>query len=183
MASSLQVKTFLLQELRNYPMSQYTEALIIQQGISCEDLLAASMDPHKQTAFRAAWLLEHIVLNEPSLLQGFYLKFLDYLPIQHNWSCIRSYSKLLMLATERKSPIEHSEEQEEHIIEHSFRWLIAKDAPVASVVNCMDILYNLSSKHPWVKDELAAQIKFLLKTPTAALAGRGNRILKRILNS
>lgn len=59
--------------------------------------------------------------------------------------------------------------------------MIDPKCPVATRVNCMDVLYNLSSKHPWIKDELAAQIQYHLRNPSAALASRGNRVLKRIL--
>lgn len=183
MGNKEKTKKFVLERLRAYPTSQFSEAFIRQTDISYLDLLEASMDKHQQTAFRAAWLLEHILLDHPQLLSEFYTDFLRYVPVQQNWSCIRSYSKILMLATQRNSSIRHTTAQEELIIEHTFKWLIAPGAPVAGLVNCMDVLYNLSSKHPWVSDELAAQIKFLLKNPTAALASRGNRILKRILNT
>lgn len=172
---------FLKKDIRNYEAKLFSKAFIEKQGLSIELLLAYSFHQDAQVAFRAAWLLEHVILEDPRRLQCIYPDLVAAVAKQKNWSCLRSYSKLLMLGTNPKTGITATADEEEIILEQVFNWLIDEDCPVAVRVNCMDVLYALSSKHPWIKAELAAQINFLLQSPTAALASRGKRILKRIL--
>ncbi|SFS50957.1 hypothetical protein [Sphingobacterium wenxiniae] len=172
---------FLKTDIRNHPTATFDIQLAQQYQIDMVDLLQYSYHNDKQIAFRAAWLLEHIILKEPTLLTEIYPTFIEKLPEQQNWSCQRSFTKILMLTTGKHTPIAHTEEQEIAIIENVFQWLITDACPVAIVVNCLDILNNLSDKHPWIKEELVAQINHLLKNPTPALNSRAKRILKVVL--
>jgi len=181
MANKAKIEQFLKTEIRNYPAKVFSKDFIEEHGLTIGLLLDYTFHHDAQIAFRSAWLLEHVILEDHSRLPQIYEKLISLLGQQKNWSCIRSYSKLLMLGTKAKTGIAVTSDEEELIIEHVFNWLIDKDCPVAVRVNCMDVLYALSSKHPWIKAELAAQINFLLQSPSAALASRGKRILKRIL--
>ena len=181
MANNSAIADFLKTAIRAYPAKVFSKAFMEDHGLTLDLLLDYSFHQDAQIAFRAAWLIEHVVGKEASLLASIYTKLIAALPQQKNWSCLRSYSKLLMLGTDRKKGLSATAEEEEIIIENVFNWLIDEACPVAVRVNCMDVLYALSSKHPWVKAELAAQINFLLHSPTAALASRGKRILKLIL--
>src|SRR5690606_2212205 len=143
-------------------------------------LLAYSYHPDNQVSFRAAWLLEHICIKDPAIIAPIYNTFINRLAAQKHWGTIRSYTKIAMLVTKRKTAIPHTKEQEEIVIEQCFNWLINIRCPVAVVVNCLDILYNLRKKNPWLEEELKAQIQHLLKNPSPALASRANKILKRI---
>ncbi|WP_196936800.1 hypothetical protein [Sphingobacterium hungaricum] len=153
-------------------------------GITLKDLLQLSISyQYKQVGWRAAWVLETVVLANPSYLLAIQDELIESLSVQKDWSSLRSYSKILMELTNPKKSFSLSKEQEEIIIEDTFNWMIDIDCPLAVRCNCMDILYQLSSEHEWIKDELIEQINLFLKTPTPALASRGNKILKRILNS
>lgn len=173
---------FLKTGIRAYEASIFDLNFIQQQGLSVEALLDYAYHQDAQIAFRASWLLEHTVLKAPHCIRDVYDDFMHRLPSQKNWSCIRSFTKIGMLVTRRPSKILVSRSEQEDVwIEQCFNWIIADDCPVAVLVNCLDILYQLSIKHVWIKDELAAQIQHLLKNPTPALASRAKRILKRIL--
>ncbi|QBQ41859.1 hypothetical protein E2P86_12115 [Sphingobacterium psychroaquaticum] len=181
MVSNPQIEKFFKEEIRHYQAKSFSFAFVQQHHLSLQELLTYSFHTDDQIAFRAAWLLEHVMLKEHQLLSTIYDDFIGLLPKQTNWSAIRSYTKLLMIATDKKTVKKSTPTQEEIIIETVFSWMIDPKCPVATRVNCMDVLYNLSSKHPWIKDELAAQIQYHLRNPSAALASRGNRVLKRIL--
>ena len=150
-------------------------------GISLQDLLSLSLEKDKKISFRAAWVFETIVLKDTTLLQGLLPQFFDNLKKQENWSCLRSYSKILIYLTSNKNKSYLlDDETEEQLIEHAFQWMIDQQCPVAVLVNCLDILNNLSKKHPWVKEELLAQISHFQKIkPSPALLSRTNRILRR----
>ncbi len=173
---------FLKTGIRAYAAASFDQDFIYKHGFTLETLLAYTAHRDEQVAFRAAWLLEHTFLKDPSLLPQIYPILMQQVASCANWSCIRSFSKIGMLATKPpRKYAAYSKPYDDIWIEQCFSWIIRADCPVAVTVNCLDILYYLSDQHHWIRDELAAQIHHLLKTPTPALASRAKRILKRIL--
>ncbi|WP_437919617.1 hypothetical protein [Sphingobacterium sp. LRF_L2] len=173
---------FLKEDIRYFKAKSFGKTFIEEQGLTIPMLLEYSIHADTQIAFRASWLLEHVLLDDNTLIKGMYITFLSRLKEQCNWSCIRSYTKICMLLTHPSQRIVILKQQEEQlIIECCFNWIINANCPVAVTVNCLNVLYYLSDSHTWVKEELIAQIHFLLKNPTPALKSRANRILKRIL--
>ncbi|WP_293943571.1 MULTISPECIES: hypothetical protein [unclassified Sphingobacterium] len=171
---------FLSVTLRSFEVTDFS--LDMLGDISLQDLLDISLEKDKTISFRAAWVFETIVLKDTSLLKGLLPQFFNNLKKQKNWSCLRSYSKLLMYLTSNKNRRYNLDEgTEEDIIEHAFQWLIEQECPVAVLVNCLDILNNLSKKHIWVKEELFAQISYFQKIkPSPALLSRTKRILRSV---
>jgi len=172
--------TFLKVDIRQYPAKVFSLDFIHAHGFTEYSLLAYSYHSDNQVSFRAAWLLEHICIQQPALLSSIYNVLINRLSEQNHWGTIRSYTKIVMLATDVKTAIPHTSYQEEVLIEQCFNWLINPRCPVAVIVNCFDILYNLRKRNPWIEEELKAQIQHLLKKPTPALASRAKRIMKRI---
>ncbi|MFU1859783.1 hypothetical protein ACK8HY_22495 [Sphingobacterium sp. NGMCC 1.201703] len=170
---------FLSVTLRSFEVTDFS--LDMLAGISLQDLLSLSLEKDKKISFRAAWVFETIVLKDTTLLQGLLPQFFDNLKNQRNWSCLRSYSKILIYLTSNKNKSYLLDDKtEEQLIEHAFQWMIDQQCPVPVLVNCLDILNNLSKKHPWVKEELLAQISHFQKIkPSPALLSRTNRILRR----
>lgn len=181
-SSDAKILKFLKEDIRLFDAKSFDLAFVHNHGMSPTTLLEYSFHKDTQVAFRAAWLLEHCTLKEPECIVEVYSRFMQLLRQQKNWSCIRSFSKLGMVVNNPAQHIvEHSSEHDETWIEQCFGWVIAPDCPVAVLVNGLDILYYLSIRHSWIREELVAQIQHLLKTPTPALASRAKRILKRIL--
>jgi len=170
---------FLSVTLRSFKVTDFS--LDILQGITLADLLNISLEKDKKIAFRAAWVFETIVLKNTTLLKCVLPQFLGNLKKQKNWSCLRSYTKILLFLTSKKNK-EYTlqNEIEEEIIEHSFQWMIEPSCPVAVLVNCLDILNNLRKKHPWIYEELQAQISYFKRTkPSPALMSRTNKIIQQ----
>lgn len=169
--------TFLSVTLRNFGVTDFSLAIL--QDISLSDLLDLSLEKDKVVSFRAAWLFETIVLKDTSLLNGLLPQFFENIKQQKNWSCLRSYSKILMYLTSKQNrSYTFDRSTEEDMITYAFQWMIDTTCPIAVLVNCMDILNNLSKAHIWVKDELIAQIQYFQKIkPGPALMSRTNRIL------
>jgi len=165
--------------LRSFEVTDFS--LDILQGITLADLLNISLEKDKKIAFRAAWVFETIVLKNTTLLKSVLPQFLDNLKKQKNWSCLRSYTKILLFLTSKKNK-EYTlqNEIEEEIIEYSSQWMIEPTCPVAVLVNCLDILNNLRKKHPWIYEELQAQISYFQRTkPSPALMSRTNKIIQQ----
>ncbi|RKE55722.1 hypothetical protein [Sphingobacterium detergens] len=169
---------FLSVTLRSFEVTDFS--LNMLGDISLRDLLNISLEKDKTVSFRAAWVFETIVLKNTALLDGLLLQFFDNLKKQKNWSCLRSYSKVLMYLTSKKNKrYDLDEKTEEELIEQAFQWMIEQQCPIAVLVNCLDILNNLSKKHSWVKEELFAQIDHFQKIkPSPALLSRTKRILQ-----
>ncbi|MDM1295738.1 hypothetical protein HX021_15715 [Sphingobacterium sp. N143] len=169
---------FLSVTLRSFEVTDFS--LDMLQEISLQDLLDISLEKNKTVSFRAAWVFETIVLKDTRLLQGLLPSFFSNIREQKNWSCLRSYSKLLMYLTSKQNRLYPLDEHiEVEIIEHAFQWVIDEQCPVAVVVNCLDILNQLSQKHTWIKEELLAQINYFQRVkPSPALLSRTKRILK-----
>lgn len=147
------------------------------------DLIAISLYPQHEIAFRASWVLEQFLYHRwedivPSL-PDFMVGYL----IQKNGSCQRHFTKIMMYLTDSGSNTEIKaliSEHQEQIIETTFDWLIDPQTPVAVKVNCMDILLYFGKEQAWIHDELLSQVQFLLKDGSAALQSRGKRILKKL---
>jgi hypothetical protein len=41
-------------------------------------------------------------------------------------------------------------------------------------------LFNLRTRYPWIEEELANQIKFLMRNGTAAIQSRGRKLLAQL---
>lgn len=169
---------FLSVTLRSFEVTDFS--LNMLGDISLRDLLDISLEKDKTISFRAAWVFETIVLKDTALLDGLLPQFFENLKKQKNWSCLRSYSKVLMYLTSKKNKrYDVDEKSEEELIEQAFQWMIEQQCPVAVLVNCLDILNNLSKKYTWIKEELFAQIDHFQKIkPSPALLSRTKRILR-----
>ena len=76
-------------------------AYAILGDLTLQDLLNLALSKNKQVAFRASWLLETIVLKEKIHLNKIHKELILQLPIQYNWSCLRSYTKVCMQLTSK----------------------------------------------------------------------------------
>ena len=82
-------------------------AIIQKQQFSIKDLIDITFHPDKNIAFRAAWILENLLLQKPES----YIEHLNYLNSRvkdvGNPSCKRHYAKILMHITAPKAPARH----------------------------------------------------------------------------
>src|SRR5690606_32158854 len=97
-------------------------------------------------AFRAAWTLEHILLHNPVLLRIHHSEVIDLYCSTDNESSLRSISKLVMHLLSMPS-IQLTEDRKEQIINTTYPLIEKDDCPIALLVNCWDILYQLSTAY------------------------------------
>lgn len=136
----------------------------------------------KQIAFRAAWIIETVFLKEPHYFPNYSRQVIDAYNKTENWSCLRSYTKLVMwiLSPKNKFPTLESG-QRKRILEKTFACLLDLNCPIAVKVNCFDILYYLKNDEDWIQEELTALISLCIsENPTPAIKSRGNRLLKKL---
>lgn len=161
--------------------------LVKQQGFALRDLIDLTFYPDKTIAFRAAWLLENVFLVNPV----FYLPEIDYLLTRFKdvkyQSCQRHYAKIIMHLTAPKvHPLIKAElavKNLEPVVEQCFDWLIDPKVLIAVKAFSAEALFNLRRRYPWIADELANQLEFLMRDGSAAIQSRGKKLLAALKNS
>lgn len=159
-------------------------AIIQKQQFSIKDLIDITFYTDKNIAFRAAWILENLFLQKPES----YIENLDYLISKvkevDNPGCKRHYAKILMHITASKAPEsikqKLSEIDLEPVVEQLFDWLIDPKVLIAVKVFAAEALFNMHDRYDWITEELANQIRFLMRDGSAAIQSRGKKILVRL---
>jgi len=160
------------------------KAILTEQGFALRDLIDLTFYPDKTIAFRAAWLLENLILSNPLAC----LTEIDYLLTQFTKviypSCQRHYAKIIMHLTSPKNNLLIKEQLQninlEPIVEKCFDWMIDSKVLIAVKVFSAEALFNLRQRYPWITEELANQLQFLMNNGSAAIQSRGKKLLKAL---
>ena len=158
--------------------------ILKEQRFPLRDIIDITFHPDKAVGFRAVWLLENVFLTDP---EG-YLDDLRYLISRfkenRNQSCMRHYAKIIMHITDAKVPeslqLKLNEIDFEPVVEQLFDWMINPKIKVAVKMFAGNALFNLKDKFPWVQEELASQLEFLMRDGGAGMRAGGKKILKEI---
>ncbi|MDB5130991.1 MAG: hypothetical protein JWR02_740 [Mucilaginibacter sp.] len=158
--------------------------ILKEQQFVLRDLIDLTFYPDKNIAFRAAWILENVFLQNPAL----YEPDLEYLlsrikEVKHE-SCQRHYAKIIMHITGKKASATIQQKLNklnlEPIVEQCFDWMIDPKVLVAVKVFASEALFNMRQRYPWITEELANQINFLMRNGTAAIQSRGKKLLSEL---
>ena len=158
--------------------------ILHESRFNLRDLIAVTFHHDKDVAFRATWLLENVFLDNPEV----YLPDLEYLlsgikKVKHPGPQ-RHYAKILMHITEPSAPqiIKDKVQQldMEPAVEQLFEWMIAPKVKIAVKAFAAEALFNMKDRYPWVKDELAQQLQFLMRDGTAAIQFKGKKLLHQL---
>jgi len=158
--------------------------LLKEQHFPLHDIIDITFHPDKVVGFRAVWLLENIFLTDP---EG-YLDDLRYLISRFkensNQSCMRHYAKIIMHVTDAHVPatlqLKLKNIDFEPVVEQLFDWMINPKVKVAVKMFAGNALLNLKDTFPWVQEELAGQVEFLMRDGSAGIQAGGKKILKGI---
>jgi hypothetical protein len=154
------------------------------QQFALRDLIDLTFYPDKNIAFRAAWILENVFLQNPALYEpdlGYLLSRIKEVKYD---SCKRHYAKIIMHITGKKSPAIIPQKLQqldlEPVVEQCFDWMIDPKVLVAVKVFASEALFNMRNRYPWIAEELADQINFLMRNGTAAIQSRGKKLLSQL---
>ena len=167
-----------------FQMVESSIALIENNDLDIEDLLAISFHKKKEVAFRAAWMLEYLVKHKPLQFYPNVERFLTLLPRQKNPSAMRHYAKIVALMTDKKSNLLYKEALSSMemgpVIEVLFTWLVDPAVLVASKVHCMQALANLTYRYDWIKTDLLETMEYLMDKESIAFFARAKMIKKQL---
>jgi hypothetical protein len=155
--------------------------ILYEQDFALHDLIDLTFNADKNIAFRAAWILENVFLQNPEIYEPELEYLLSRVKDVKYASCQRHYVKIVMHITNKKASITIRQLLQrldlEPTVEKCFDWMIDPKVKVAVKVFASEALFNLSNRYPWIKEELANQIKFLMRNGTPAIQSRGRKLL------
>jgi hypothetical protein len=159
-------------------------AILKKQQFALRDLIDITFHPDKNIAFRAAWILENLFLQKPESYLVDMGHLISRIPHVKNESCKRHYAKIAMHITNPKTPLLIREKLKEidlePIVDQLFDWMIDPKVRIAVKVFAAQALFNLRERYPLIKEELAEQIRFLMRDGTAAIQSRGRKLLSQL---
>ncbi len=156
---------------------------------SFNDLLQLTFDTSYSLHYKAAWVVEFVVLKNPAMLLpnlGFFTRSLSLLKKD---SAVRPIAKVCSFIIEetgkRKTAVYLYKLTSDHqnlMIEAAFDWLIG-DYRVASKVHAMQIIYDLGripKAPPWVLESLKSLLSENISTQTPGYQIRAKKILAQL---
>ncbi len=168
----------------NFQMVANSTAIIESNNLDIDDLLKITFHKKKEVAFRAAWMLEYLMVHRPDRFSKYVHKLLALLPKQKNPSAMRHYTKIISLMTDRKADQVYKDLIRqinfEPVIEVLFSWLIDPEMLVATKVHCMQSLANLSARYDWIREDLQETIDHLMGVESIAFFARAKMVKRQL---
>lgn len=125
---------------------------------------------------RAAWVVEHVWLDYPYMIEPYINDMIDFLPISKYDNQKRHITKIL-------TTIDLNTLDEDRLgilIDRCFTWLEDPVYPTAVKMFSMQIIYNYVQIEPDLAKELIAIIENQFNDATPGFKNRGEKILKEL---
>jgi hypothetical protein len=155
--------------------------LLRKRDFDTNQLIDLTFHNDKGIAFRAAWLLENLILNYQEASIPYFPYLLSRLKDVTNHSCMRHYAKIVMHLTSPRAaqPVRAALQQLdlEPTVAQCFDWIIDPQVMVAVKSSACEALFNMRLRYPWIADELPAQLEHLMRDGSAAIQTKGRRLL------
>jgi len=155
------------------------------QGFPLSQLINLTFLPKKQTAFRASWILENLLItNQLDYLDDLRYFFSCFRNVHHS-SCQRHYAKIAMhLTNSDNSPHVKSALVAidlNPVAEQCFDWLIDQKVNIAVKCFAAETLFNLRQRYDWINDDLGNQLSFLKRNSSAGLQAKIKKLLDQLV--
>lgn len=155
--------------------------ILHNRSFDIRDLIDLTFIPEKEIAFRAAWILENLILSDPPRFIGDLEYLITLFPNVKNKSCQRHYAKIIMHLTDAAADKRIKEKLNsinmECIVEQCFDLLIEPKTPAAVKALTSQILFNLRLRYNWIGELLTEQLKLLMDGGKPSIQAKGRRLL------
>ncbi len=174
-ASTSEIETLIehLNSKASKPETVSFSKYIIQHPYLINELYHLIFRTKIKGQWRAAWLFEHIFLENKDLIAPYIEDMIKRFPELKKDGIKRHFSKILAFS-------DINDLLNGEIINTCFDWIIAEETPVAVKANCMHILYNATKKYPELKPELKMILEEQFHNNSAGFKSRAKKILKEI---
>jgi len=152
-----------------------------------ETLVEFTTSSDSVLAFHAAWVLEHVVIDNPKLLKKWFIPVVSRMPKTRNTSVQRHFAKIAKctlesgIANDLISSKKYGKEIES-LIEVCFEWLLNEKTPIAVKAYCMDILMYFAPNNPWIKEELPHVIRLNMIDASPGIESKSKKLLEQLSN-
>jgi hypothetical protein len=155
--------------------------ILHNRQFNIHDLIEITFFKEREIAFRAAWILENLILTYPLRFVNDIEYILSLFPKVKNKSCQRHYTKIIMYLTGPRIDKQIKQKIDsvdmEAIIECCFDLLIEPKTPVAVKAFASEILFNLRCRYIWISEVLAEQLKIMIPGAKPGIQAKGRRLL------
>lgn len=160
-------------------------AYIGSQPEKYRNLLRCAQHRDPNTRIKACWILEIIVLKDPSLLDTDREAFFEIFEHINQGSSIRPVSKIIAFWCKAVITLQNNTYPNLHsadiqkLTERCFSWLLS-DLPVAVKAFSMEALLHLGKSESWVHPELKAYIEKEFANGSPGFKSRAKKVLSAI---
>jgi len=179
------ISTAFIEQLHKTMYKQTVQDLareVIVSQYSIKQLIDLCLARKTQVAFRAAWVLEQICIEEFETFFPHFFYFAEKFVLVKNPSVKRHFGKILFYTLQQRTEKKQLEKwittDSEAVAQTLFEWLIDHKTRPAVKVWCMDILVILSKQYAWISEELTPTIESQMTEASAGFRVRGKKILK-----
>ncbi len=172
--SVIDYKELLMQQLSRRHM-EYVAHCIGDNEKEFGRLMEIVLHGKEPVVQRAAWAMDACLESHPELLSPYIETLIEALPLFSNNGVKRQIVKALAV---RNIP----EKLEGQVADLCFCWMQSSTVPVAIKAHCMQILANITVRHPDLAVELRTVINEQIPRNSVGLASRGRKILKQLQN-
>lgn len=146
---------------------------IVENPIWLVLILELMENNDNKKAWKAAWVLDHVYLENPNLINGHVDTMIGLFVQSHCDSTRRILGKLL-------SFYDITEKVDGNFVNYCFDLLLSETVAVAVKVHAMQLIFNISQTYPELKAELKLTIEEQMPNNTVAFKARAKRLLKRM---
>jgi hypothetical protein len=125
-------------------------------------LLELTLHEKDQVAFRAAWLLDTLVISDLGRFTNDIDNLLRYSLLARHHSCYRHYARIFRELTSAKAPQNVKDKLTKMdldlLVEQCFERMMGPKVKVAVKAFCAEILFNIRDRYDWVAEALQDQL-------------------------
>ena len=158
--------------------------IVKEQMFSLCDIIDLTFHQDKNVAFRSAWILENVFINDPKSYEAELEYLVSRIKDVNHASCQRHYAKIVMhITASNVSPVIRNKLAVidlEPVVEQCFDWMIDPKVKIAVKVFASEAMFNLKERYPWIKEELVGQLKFLMRNGSPGIQSRGKKLLAKL---
>ena len=138
-----------------------------------KDLMDITLNGDPPIPQRAAWVITAITDKYPWIINPYISKIIDNLPKFLHPALARNLLRLL-------SKVDIPFKKTGKLYDYCFQFLIDKKSPVAIRVHAMQILFNIATKEPGLKNELKLVIESILDEAPGGIIAKAKKLLKNL---
>ncbi len=125
---------------------------------------------NEKVAWRAAWVLDHVNMENPEISTPFLPEILQTLK-KTSFNGVRR-SLLRILVT---NPTELNEDGE--ILDLCFKWIYSPAFPIAVRAHSMQFVFDLLPKYPELKNEFSHSLEFAMNDESKGVRSKARKLL------